>query len=341
MTVPNRTGSAPAYRYGFQGQEKDDEIKGEGNSLNYTFRMHDPRVGRFFARDPLASKYPHNSPYAFSENRVIDKIELEGLESFRPRLATNLPVFRKEKNVKIIERVSNAITNTTGFVFNNTIGAVFDITGDVAELIVGKKEIMTVNEIDSSVSKSLNDGYNYFEETPAKQIGKDLSNALGEYDTYNVPFQLILTHKLSNFSSVSKLSTGREAAQGLAGITEVEVSASAITSNKVAGYLKLFKPINEFDFTKTLYRGLTGTESSSTQIFLTESKAVAATYAKNGGKVMQYKITNFALKSLEQTKELTFKNGIHLAGETTKEYMFSGKDIVKALNEIAKPVVKP
>ncbi|MGV9004118.1 RHS repeat domain-containing protein [Flavobacterium sp.] len=69
------------YRYGFQGQEKDDEIKGEGNSLNYTFRMHDPRVGRFFATDPLEKKYPWNSPYAFSENKVINLIELEGLET--------------------------------------------------------------------------------------------------------------------------------------------------------------------------------------------------------------------------------------------------------------------
>ncbi|MGV9004116.1 RHS repeat-associated core domain-containing protein [Flavobacterium sp.] len=68
------------YRYGFQGQEKDDEIKGEGNSLNYTFRMHDPRVGRFFATDPLEENYSWNSPYAFSSNRVIDAIELEGLE---------------------------------------------------------------------------------------------------------------------------------------------------------------------------------------------------------------------------------------------------------------------
>ena len=42
--------------------------------------MHDPRVGRFFAIDPLFRKYPHNSPYAFSENRVIDGIDLEGLE---------------------------------------------------------------------------------------------------------------------------------------------------------------------------------------------------------------------------------------------------------------------
>ncbi|MCF6133537.1 hypothetical protein L1S31_14730, partial [Flavobacterium sp. WG47] len=73
-------GASKDYRFGFQGQEKDDEIKGEGNSINYTYRMHDPRIGRFFTIDPLFRNFPWNSPYAFSENRVIDKIELEGLE---------------------------------------------------------------------------------------------------------------------------------------------------------------------------------------------------------------------------------------------------------------------
>lgn len=42
--------------------------------------MHDARLGRFFAVDPLAHSFPWNSPYAFSENRVIDGLELEGLE---------------------------------------------------------------------------------------------------------------------------------------------------------------------------------------------------------------------------------------------------------------------
>ncbi|MEW4923102.1 RHS repeat-associated core domain-containing protein [Algibacter sp. 2305UL17-15] len=84
MTLTNRSGGSPgSYRYGFQGQEMDDEIKGEGNSVNYKYRMHDPRVGRFFAVDPLASSYPWNSTYAYSENSVINSIELEGLESFR------------------------------------------------------------------------------------------------------------------------------------------------------------------------------------------------------------------------------------------------------------------
>jgi len=89
MLLPNRHGSTDDYRYGFQGQEKDDEIKGEGNSVNFKYRMHDPRVGRFFAVDPLTSKYSWNSPYAFSENRVIDYVELEGLEKARPRMLDN------------------------------------------------------------------------------------------------------------------------------------------------------------------------------------------------------------------------------------------------------------
>lgn len=82
MQMPGRKVDADGYRYGFQGQEVDNEIKGEGNSVNYKYRMHDPRLGRFFAVDPLAPDYPHNSPYAFSENRVIDGIELEGAEYY-------------------------------------------------------------------------------------------------------------------------------------------------------------------------------------------------------------------------------------------------------------------
>jgi RHS repeat-associated protein len=68
------------YRYGFQGQEADDEIKGEGNSYSYKYRMHDPRIGRFFAIDPLAPKYPELTPYQFSSNSPIYMNEIEGLE---------------------------------------------------------------------------------------------------------------------------------------------------------------------------------------------------------------------------------------------------------------------
>jgi RHS repeat-associated protein len=79
MLLNNSYGSvdSDAYRYGFQGQERDDEVKCEGNSYNYTFRMYDNRLGKFFVVDLLEKAFHRNSPYAFSENRVIDGFELE------------------------------------------------------------------------------------------------------------------------------------------------------------------------------------------------------------------------------------------------------------------------
>ena len=102
---PGRSASASNYRYGFQGQEKDDEIKGEGLSYNYTFRMHDPRVGRFFTFDPLFKNFPWNSPYAFSENRVIDWIELEGLQGFRSSRRGNRPRINIERSRALQSRL--------------------------------------------------------------------------------------------------------------------------------------------------------------------------------------------------------------------------------------------
>jgi len=70
------------YRYGFQGQERDDEVKGIGNSYNFNFRFYDPRLGKFLSIDPLFANFPWNSPYAFSENKVIAFREFEGLEAW-------------------------------------------------------------------------------------------------------------------------------------------------------------------------------------------------------------------------------------------------------------------
>jgi RHS repeat-associated protein len=92
------------YRYSFQGQESDSEVKGEGNSVNFKYRMHDSRLGRFFAVDPLAAKYAYNSPYAFSENMVIHKIELEGLESADYKM--------KQSYINLYKEINGGITGS-------------------------------------------------------------------------------------------------------------------------------------------------------------------------------------------------------------------------------------
>lgn len=67
------------YRYGFNGKEKDDELKGQGNSLDYGARINDPRLGRWLSVDPLAAKYPWQSPYVSLDNNPIKLVDPTGM----------------------------------------------------------------------------------------------------------------------------------------------------------------------------------------------------------------------------------------------------------------------
>ena len=69
--MPNRSFSASSYRYGYNNMEKDDEIKGSGNSLDFGARIYDSRLGRWLACDALFQKYPFISPYNANQNSPI------------------------------------------------------------------------------------------------------------------------------------------------------------------------------------------------------------------------------------------------------------------------------
>ncbi|WP_264559126.1 RHS repeat-associated core domain-containing protein [Flavobacterium sp. N2270] len=88
MLVPNRTSSSTAYRYGFNGMEKDDELKGIGNSYDFGARMYDSRIGRWFAPDKKEAKYSNISTYVpFSDNPIfyIDSDGNEFINAYKDR----------------------------------------------------------------------------------------------------------------------------------------------------------------------------------------------------------------------------------------------------------------
>ncbi|MBQ4819031.1 DUF6443 domain-containing protein [Aquimarina sp. MMG016] len=62
----------------FQDQEFTEDLG--LNTHEWKYRVSDPAIGRFWQIDPLAEDYVYNGTYNFSENRVIDAVELEGLE---------------------------------------------------------------------------------------------------------------------------------------------------------------------------------------------------------------------------------------------------------------------
>ncbi|WP_430902496.1 RHS repeat domain-containing protein [Paraflavitalea sp. sgz302552] len=82
MLMPNRSYTVGSqFRYGFNGKENDNDVKGLGNQQDYGMRIYDPRLGKFLSVDPLASEYPMLTPYQFASNRPTVAIDLDGGEA--------------------------------------------------------------------------------------------------------------------------------------------------------------------------------------------------------------------------------------------------------------------
>ncbi|GAB5466295.1 MAG: hypothetical protein Kapaf2KO_17310 [Candidatus Kapaibacteriales bacterium] len=102
-------------RYGFNGMERDGELKGASNSYDFGARIYDPRVGRFLSLDPLAKEYPSLSDYAFLANMPIRDIDVDGKFIFmidkKPGLYVSLDLLSETNTYsEYIARVSESET---------------------------------------------------------------------------------------------------------------------------------------------------------------------------------------------------------------------------------------
>jgi RHS repeat-associated protein len=79
MEQPERCWQSEEYRYGFNGKEKDNELKGEGNSYDFGARIYDPRLGRWLSMDPKAEQRRWLSPYNFVQNNPLILIDPDGM----------------------------------------------------------------------------------------------------------------------------------------------------------------------------------------------------------------------------------------------------------------------
>lgn len=67
------------YRYGFNGQEKDDEVAGKGNSYTAEFWQYDSRLGRRWNIDPVVKEF--ESPYATFANNPVSFRDPNGADT--------------------------------------------------------------------------------------------------------------------------------------------------------------------------------------------------------------------------------------------------------------------
>ena len=69
--LPGRNYTSTGYRYNYQGQEKDAET----GLLNFELRQMDPRIGRWFAPDPMHQDF---SPYNAMGNNPVSMVDPNG-----------------------------------------------------------------------------------------------------------------------------------------------------------------------------------------------------------------------------------------------------------------------
>lgn len=81
VTRTNSPYSATSSRYGFNGQEKSDEISGAGNSYTAEFWQYDPRIGRRWNVDPVVKD--DESPYMTFGNNPIVMIDPNGADWYK------------------------------------------------------------------------------------------------------------------------------------------------------------------------------------------------------------------------------------------------------------------
>ena len=106
------------------------------------------------------------------------------------------------------------------------------------------------------------------------------------------------------------------------------------------GNLKLYSQ-SQYNFTPdpsgdnvTMYRGTTGSEGNGGPLFMTDSPDHAATYVKNGGKVITVKISRSTYMQMEFNGHIQMFKGGH-AGSYGNEYMIH-QSIVKDVLNISK-----
>lgn len=117
MSLPGRTinNHWQKYRYGFNGQEGDNEINGPYNSYNAEFWQYDPRVGKRWNLDPKPTV--GISEYAAFANNPILNIDPKG-DTVQPMTTNILRKMAREYRFQ-----------GTGVQFNRDVGKAFESIG--------------------------------------------------------------------------------------------------------------------------------------------------------------------------------------------------------------------
>ena len=123
--MPGRHDEINGNPYGFNGMERDEEVKGVGNSYDFGARMHNPRLGRWLSVGPLQAKYPNLSAYSFAANNFVFLVDPEGRKiaiCHEVGGKKHSIVLKKPNEVELLKYIDNKFvqTNISQYVHENT-----------------------------------------------------------------------------------------------------------------------------------------------------------------------------------------------------------------------------
>lgn len=99
------------YKYKYNGKELQDELN--LNIYDYGARNYDPALGRWMNVDPLAEKFPNQSPYSFCFNNPVYFIDPDGMAPKPPKLNGITTVANVMSSQKWINYNNNIVRTTT------------------------------------------------------------------------------------------------------------------------------------------------------------------------------------------------------------------------------------
>ncbi|MBK6729696.1 MAG: hypothetical protein IPG60_01620 [Bacteroidetes bacterium] len=171
MLTPGRNWSAGSeYRFGFGGQEKDDEVYGNGNLNTALFWEYDTRLGRRWNVDPVVN--PYKSPYATFENNPIYFTDIHGDTEDGPggRKAEK----RAEKKIDHLNNKGYNAWIADQDDNDNRIDIAFTGANKNGEYFVGGSSVKL--SLFNKISNSLSKGDAWVHSDAGEQFGQEVAN---------------------------------------------------------------------------------------------------------------------------------------------------------------------
>lgn len=257
--MPGRSFNTPAYRYGYNSQEKEDEINGNGNITTAQFWEYDTRLGRRWNTDPKIEFTPGLSPYSVFNNAPIRFNDPNG--DIAPAVWAAI-VYLAETGAEtgIDLALGVTIAYLTGMPYTGWDAAVDYATN----LIPGWGEAKKIKKVEqiteaigkiaikvhhipgaSNLIKKVNNGLTQFKNTRDINILSNLKGTL---------FEFRLLNKLDNVVGV--------------GLNALDIGLkSGLTKEASAGLLKRFGDVT-FDFVQKSSNGLINlVEAKTSKVF--------------------------------------------------------------------------